>query len=88
MSARPRPAVAAVAAVMLAALLGACTSGVYAETQLPTATSSAAPSAAPSPSASATSTTADCGDPKQSYDPLPSLTSEAANNAVAEIRNN
>ena len=85
MTTRLRPA-AAVAAVLIAALLGACTSGVYAETQIPTATpSAAAPS--PSPSGTATTTPATCDNATQSYDPLPSLTGDAANNAVAAIRN-
>jgi polar amino acid transport system substrate-binding protein len=72
---------AAVAAVMTAALLGACTSGVYAETQVPTATASATPT-----TSSTTTAVPDCGNPVQSYDPLPSLTSAAANTAVAEIK--
>ena len=85
MTARMRPA-AAVAAVVLAALLGACTSGVYAETQLPTATPTT--TAAPSPSTSGTPTTtpAACDNATQSYNPLPSLTGDAANNAVAAIK--
>ena len=80
MTARMRPA-AAVAAVLVAALLGACTSGVYAETQLPTATPSAT-----STTSSTTTAVPDCGNPRQSYDPLPNLTGAAAQNAVAEIK--
>jgi polar amino acid transport system substrate-binding protein len=67
--------------VLVAALLGACTSGVYAETQIPTATPSATPT-----TSSTTTAVPDCGDPKQSYDPLPNLTGAAAQNAVAEIK--
>jgi len=80
MTARLRPA-AAVAAVLMAALLGACTSGVYAETQIPTATPSATTT-----TSSTTTAVPDCGDPRQSYDPVPSLTTAAANNAVAAIK--
>ena len=86
MTARLRPA-AAVAAVLVAALLGACTSGVYAETQIPTATPSVTAAPSPSPSGSATTTPATCDNATQSYNPLPSLTGDAANNAVAAIRN-
>ena len=78
--ARLRPA-AAVAAVLMAALLGACTSGVYAETQIPTATPSATPTTSSTPTP-----VPDCGEPRQSYDPVPSLTTAAANNAVAVIK--
>ena len=80
MTARLRPA-AAVAAVLMAALLSACTSGVYAETQIPTATPSAT-----STTSSTTPPVPDCGEPRQSYDPVPSLTTAAANNAVAAIK--
>ena len=80
MKARLRPA-AAMAAVLVAALLGACTSGVYAETQIPTATPSAT-----STTSSTSTPVPDCGEPRQSYDPVPSLTTAAANNAVAAIK--
>jgi polar amino acid transport system substrate-binding protein len=79
-TARLRPA-AAVATVLVAALLGACTSGVYAETQIPTATPSATTT-----TSSTTPPVPDCGEPRQSYDPVPSLTTAAANNAVAAIK--
>jgi len=85
MTMRRRRTVSAVAAVGLAALLGACSSGVYAETQLPTATSTS--SSAPSSSGTATAAPVTCDNATQSYDPLPSLTGDAANNAVAAIRN-
>jgi len=78
MTARLRPA-AAVAAVLMAALLGACTSGVYAETQIPTATPSVTAAPSPSPSGSTTTTPAACDNATQSYNPLPSLTGDAAN---------
>ena len=86
MTARLRPA-AAVATVLVAALLGACTSGVYAETQIPTATPSVTATSSPSPSGSSTTTPATCDNATQSYNPLPSLTGDAADNAVAAIRN-
>lgn len=82
-----RRPVAAAAAVMIAALLGACTSGVYAETPIPTPTPST--SAAPSPSPSGTTTTtapAACDNATQSYNPLPALTGDAANTAVSAIK--
>jgi polar amino acid transport system substrate-binding protein len=85
MTTRRRRTVAAVAAVAITALLGACSSGVYAETQLPAATST--PSSAPSSSGTATAAPVTCDNATQSYDPLPSLTNDAANNAVAAIRN-
>jgi polar amino acid transport system substrate-binding protein len=84
MRARARGTVAAAAALALAALLGACSSGVYAETQVPAAT----PTVTPAPSGSATTTPAACDNATQSYDPLPSLTGDAANNALAAIRKN
>jgi polar amino acid transport system substrate-binding protein len=87
MTALWRGPVAAIAAVMMAAILGACTSGVYAETQIPTATPSTTVAPSPSPSGSATTTPATCDNATQSYNPLPSLTGDAANNAVAAIRN-
>ena len=86
MTARPRRTVGAIAAVAIVALLGACSSGVYAETQVPTAT--ATPSSAPSSSGPATAAPAACDNATQSYDPLPSLTGAQANNALAEIRKN
>jgi polar amino acid transport system substrate-binding protein len=85
---RPRRMGAVMAAAAIVALLGACSSGVYAETQIPAATPTSTPSLAPSPSGSATATPATCDNATQSYDPLPSLTGAAADNAVAEIRNN
>jgi polar amino acid transport system substrate-binding protein len=85
MTTRRRRTVSAVSAIAVAALLGACSSGVYAETQLPTATST--PSSAPSSSGTATAAPVTCDNATQSYDPLPSLTGDAANNAVAAIRN-
>ena len=72
----------ALVAVSLAAVLGACTSGVYANTPLPTATATATAA----PSASATTAVPDCGNPVQTYEPLPSLTNGAANAAVADIK--
>jgi polar amino acid transport system substrate-binding protein len=84
-TARPRRTVGAIAAVAIVVLLGACSSGVYAETQLPNATTT--PSSAPSSSGTATAAPATCDNATQSYDPLPSLTGDAANNAVAAIRN-
>ena len=60
---------------------------MYAETQIPTATPSATAAPSPSPSGSATTTPATCDNATQSYNPLPSLTGDAANNAVAAIRN-
>jgi polar amino acid transport system substrate-binding protein len=84
MSVRTRGPVAAVAAVALVALLGACGSGVYAETQLPAATTTATPA----PSGTATTTPAACTNATQSYNPLPALTGDAANNARADIRKN
>ena len=50
MTALRRGPVSAIAAVMMAAILGACTSGVYAETQIPTATPSTTVAPSPSPS--------------------------------------
>ncbi|MEP6649811.1 MAG: glutamate ABC transporter substrate-binding protein [Lapillicoccus sp.] len=85
MTARSQGTVAAIVAVLLAALLGACTSGVYAETQVWTST---ATPATPSTSGTATAAPAACDNATQSYDPLPSLTGDAANNAVAAIRKN
>ena len=79
------PVAAVAAAVAIATLLAACSSGVYAETQLPTVTST--PSSAPSSSGTATAAPVTCDNATQSYDPLPSLTGDAANNAVAAIRN-
>jgi polar amino acid transport system substrate-binding protein len=86
MTVRPRRTVAAMAAVAIAALLGACSSGVYAETQLPTAT--ATPSSAPSSSGTATAAPATCDNATQSYDPLPALSGGAADTALADIRKN
>ena len=70
----------AAVAVGAAAVLGACTAGTYAVTPLPTATPT------PSPTSSSTTTVPDCGNPLQSYDPLPSLTGATADNAVKVIR--
>jgi len=79
MSRGVRGPLAALMAIGLAAVLGACTSGVYADTVLPTAT--------PAPSSSSTSTPPfDCGDPVKSYDPVPSLTSAPAQAAIADIK--
>jgi polar amino acid transport system substrate-binding protein len=74
----------AVVAVGVAGLLGACSAGSYTATPLP-ATATPTPSAAPS-SGSTTKPPFDCGNPVQSYDPLPSLTGAAADAAVAKIR--
>ena len=72
--------------MLIAALLGACTSGVYAETQIPTATPShGAPS--PSPSGSATTTPADLRQRHPVLQPAAVPTGDAANTAVAAIRN-
>jgi polar amino acid transport system substrate-binding protein len=77
-----RGPVSAALAVGLVALLGACSAGTYTATPLPTATAAATPA----PSATSSTPVPDCGDPKQSYEPLPSLTGEAANGALADIR--
>jgi polar amino acid transport system substrate-binding protein len=69
----------AVLGLVVAALLGACSSTVYAQTSVPTST--------PTPTPSATSAApVTCDNATQSYDPLPSLTGATADNAVAEIR--
>jgi polar amino acid transport system substrate-binding protein len=88
MSVRTRGPVAAVAAVALAALLGACGGGVYAETQVPNTTPATTATPSPSPSGTATTTPAACTNATQSYNPLPALTGDAANNALADIRKN
>jgi polar amino acid transport system substrate-binding protein len=75
---RSAPVVAAIGLVVTA-LLGACSSTVYAETTVPTST--------PTPTSSATSAApVTCDNATQSYDPLPSLTGATADNALAEIR--
>ncbi|HEU4998217.1 MAG TPA: glutamate ABC transporter substrate-binding protein, partial [Lapillicoccus sp.] len=81
MKPRFRATVTATLAGGLVVLLAACTTGTY------TATPTSIPPVV-TPTTTATSSTAipDCGNPLQTYDPLPSLTSQAANNAVAEIR--
>ena len=84
MSRRSRGTVTAVAAVAAAVLLGACSSGVYEETKVPVAT----PTVTPAPSGSATATPAACDNATQSYNPLPALTGDAANKAVADIKSN
>jgi polar amino acid transport system substrate-binding protein len=78
-SARRSAPVVAALGLVVTALLGACSSTVYAETSVPTST--------PTPTPSATSAApATCDNATQSYDPLPSLTGATADNAVAEIR--
>jgi polar amino acid transport system substrate-binding protein len=78
-----RGPVTAAVAVALAALLGACSAGTYAATSTtPTTTA-----ATPTPTSAPSTTVPDCGDPRQSYDPLPSLTGGAPDQAVAGIRN-
>ena len=81
MSLPRRGPVVAVVGVVVAALLGACTSSVYAETTVPTSTSTT-----PAPTSSTTTAVPDCGDPSQSYDPLPSLTGPGTDSAVKAIR--
>jgi polar amino acid transport system substrate-binding protein len=77
-----RGPVTAAVAVALVALLGACSAGTYAATPLPATTT-----ATPSPSgSSSTAAPVTCDNATQSYDPLPSLTGDVANNAVAAIR--
>jgi polar amino acid transport system substrate-binding protein len=78
-SARGRAPVVATLGLVVTALLGACSSTVYAETSVPTST--------PTPTPSATSAApVTCDNATQSYDPLPSLTGATADSAVAEIR--
>jgi polar amino acid transport system substrate-binding protein len=78
---RCRATVTATLAGGLVVLMAACTTGTY--TATPT---SIPPVATPTPTSTSSTAVPDCGNPVQSYDPLPSLTSQAANNAVAEIK--
>ncbi len=88
MTARWRGPVSALAAMMVAAFLGACSGGVYAETPVPTATPSVTAAPTPSPSGTTTAAPATCDNATQSYDPLSSLTGSAADTALADIRKN
>lgn len=81
MSRRFRGPVGAAVALGLAAVLGACSAGVYTTTPLPATTTSA-----PAPSTSA-APAPQCDNATQTYDPLPALTGGAADAAVAEIKN-
>jgi polar amino acid transport system substrate-binding protein len=74
------PVTAAVAAAVIA-VLGACSAGTYAATPLPATTT-----ATPAPTGSSGTAAPACDNATQSYDPLPSLTGDAANNALAAIR--
>lgn len=76
-----RGPVAAAVAVAMFTLLGACSAGTYAATPLPATTT-----ATPAPTGSSGTAAPACDNATQSYDPLPSLTGDAANNALAAIR--
>jgi polar amino acid transport system substrate-binding protein len=70
----------------VAALLGACSTGVYAQTPVPTATASAAPSPTATPSATTSAAPTTCDNATQSYDPLPALSGGAADAALQSIK--